>query len=147
MVLVGSSLFRRWLWGRVVTATERNDEDDDDYEDKEGDSTKDVVCALACLLLVSFRLGDLVVRFLRVVLGSGRVLVDLHQIVSLLVHVLVDRLSDGVDVAHQLLDVVQVFLSLMNDIGHVVGFSTDLELDLVELLPHVLRLSSLLTFF
>ena len=66
--------------------------------------------------------------------------------VSLLVHVLVDRLSDRVDVAHELLDVVQVFLSLLDDIGHVVGLGTDLELDLVKLLLHVLGLGPLLPF-
>jgi len=96
---------------------------------------------------VRLRLGDLVVRLLCVVLGRGRVLVNLHKIVSLLVHVLIDRLRDGVDVTHELLDVVQIFLSLLDDIAHVVGFSTDLELDLVELQLHVLGLSSLLAFF
>lgn len=141
------SVLLRLIWGRVVAAAEGDYEDDDDYEDEQGDSTKDVIHALASFLLMSLRLGDLIVCFLRVVLGSGRVLVDLHKIVSLLVYVLVDRLSDGVDVAHELLNIVQIFLSLLDDIGHIVGFGTDLELDLVKLLLHVLGLGSLLPIF
>ena len=49
-------------------------------------------------------------------------------------HVRIDLLCDVIDVTHQLLDIIQVILSLFDYISHVIRFSLHLELVIVQLL-------------
>lgn len=71
---------------------------------------------------------------LGVVEGCARIVVDLNQVCSLLVHLCVDLLGNVIDIRHELLHIVQLVLPLLNQIVHVGCFTLHPQLINIELL-------------
>ena len=55
-------------------------------------------------------------------------MVDLNEISALLMDLLIDVLRYGVDISHELLDVIQFVLPLPDDLFHVRGLALHLQL-------------------
>ena len=76
-----------------------------------------------CLCFFNILLG-----FFSVVFCLLGILVDNLQILPLLVHFRVDLSGNLINVLHCLLDMLQIFISLIDDICHVVSLSLNFDL-------------------
>ena len=66
--------------------------------------------------------------------GCASIVINLNEVSSLLVHLRVDLLSDVIDVSHELLHVVQLVLTLFDQIVHVGSLSLHLQFLNIQLL-------------
>ena len=72
--------------------------------------------------------------FLCILERRSRILVNLNQISSLLMHLGVDLFRDTVYVCHELLDIVELFLPLFDHVVHIGSLALHLQLFNVKLL-------------
>ena len=78
------------------------------------------------------RLSNFLMRFLRVLLDHVHILVSAEENLALLGSVRLERARNVFNVGHELGSVVEVLLPLINYSGHVVGFSCNFELFLID---------------
>jgi len=71
---------------------------------------------------MNLRFHNLLVCCFRIFKSNSGVLVHAHQLLSLFRRVHVKILGDGVYVVHESLNLIVLRLSLVNDVGNVVGF-------------------------
>ena len=81
-----------------------------------------------------FGFNDVLLCVFRILFRCLDILSDVFEVFPLLVHVSIDLFCDVIDVSHQLFDIIQVILSLLDHVSHVICFSLHLELVLVDLL-------------
>ena len=76
-------------------------------------------------------LSYLIVSLFGIVKCSLCVLVNLYEVLALVMHIHIDLLSNRVDVTHQLFDIIQFLLPLLDYVLHVISLSPYLNLHLV----------------
>mmetsp|Transcript_37604 Transcript_37604/g.49505 ORF Transcript_37604/g.49505 Transcript_37604/m.49505 type:complete len:200 (-) Transcript_37604:126-725(-) len=78
-------------------------------------------------------LFDVLFRLFRVSQRLTCVVINFYKIRPLFMNLRVDVFGDGVDISHELLDVIELVLSLVDDLFHVGSLALNLELLAVEL--------------
>ena len=108
-----------------------DESEDNDQNDYQGASAKDSNYpehTFASGLLMHLRLFNIFLCFFRVFESRPYISIDFDQIRSLIVHLFIDILSDYVNVCHELLNVIQIFLPLFDNVFVMSSFSAHFEL-------------------
>ena len=79
-------------------------------------------------------LFDILLRIFGIFESRSSILINFNQIRALLMHLGVDLLGNVIDISHELLNVVQLFLPLLNDVLHVGSLALHLQLLNIQLL-------------
>ena len=85
------------------------------------------------MLLMLLRLLNILFCLLSICESCVCVVVNLDEVITLVVHLRIDLFRNVVDVSHELLHVVQLLLTLLNNVLHVRCFSLDFQFFLVKL--------------
>ena len=107
----------------------QNNDDDSNWENSD-----DPVQAFSSTFLIFLGLLDISLRIFCIFQRSSSILIDFDKIGALLVHLSVDFFRNVIDISHELLDVVELFLPLLDDVFHVGCLALNFQLLNIELL-------------
>jgi len=75
-----------------------------------------------------FSLNQLLFSAFDIICGGCHMLIESPKFLALSLHFDINIFSDGVDILHNRFDLVDILLSLLDDLLHVIGLSYDFEL-------------------